>query len=474
MRRYAEDDMTRWFSKPRRKPLVIRGARQVGKSTLVRNFAMKQGLTLYEINLERHRKLNALFGEACTAEVIRELTYTCNWGSIRSEKSLLFLDEIQATPDAIGFLRYLYEDFPELAVVAAGSLLEFSLEKHDYSMPVGRIEYLFLGPMTFSEFLLARGEEDLAALLSSFVGTALPSTAHERLLRLFRDYLFIGGMPEAILADCQGEDSSDVADVHSSIIETYIDDFGKYARDSQLTRLQTVFTYVPRGAGRKVIYSRIDPHSQARDLKPVVDLLLKARVILAAYHCDGNGAPLRAEVDWRVRKLYFLDVGLLNSVCGAQHISIERLRAGCFINEGVLAEQFTAQHLLFASRRSVTPELNYWLREGKSNNAEIDFLLISDGRVVPVEVKGGKAGSLKSLHRFMHDKHLPEAVRLDLNLPSEQEVDVGFRLGKGTGRVRYKLRSAPVYIAEHLPRLLASPRQDPATGLDANVERKRL
>jgi len=339
-------------------------------------------------------------------------------------------------------------------VAAAGSLLEFSLEKHDYSMPVGRIEYLFLGPMTFSEFLLARGEEDLSALLSAFIGVDLPSTAHQRLLRHFRDYLFIGGMPEAILADCRGEGDSDVADVHSSIIETYIDDFGKYARDSQLTRLQTVFRYVPRGAGTKVIYSRIDPHSQARDLKPIVDLLLKANVIMAAYHCDGNGTPLRAEVDWRVRKLYFLDVGLLSSMCSLRHISLEQLRAGRFINEGVLAEQFVAQHLRFAAKRNVTPELNYWLREGRSNNAEIDFLLVSGGRIVPVEVKSGKAGSLKSLHRFMHDKQLQTAVRLDLNLPSQQKVDVGFRLGKDAQKVQYKLRSAPVYTAEHLPRLL--------------------
>ncbi len=454
MRRYAENDMARWFKKNRRKPLVIRGARQVGKSTLVRNFAKQQGLTLHEINLERHRNLNALFYEGATREVLRELAYACGSASIGSENSLLFLDEIQATPYAIPFLRYLYEDLPELAVVAAGSLLEFTLGKHDYSMPVGRIEYLFLGPMTFCEFLLAQDGEDLAALLFEFVGSDLPSTAHERLLHHFRDYLLIGGMPEAILADCEGDGFADVADVHRSIIETYMDDFGKYARDTQLVRLQTVFRHVPQNAGRKVVYSAIDPHSQARDLKPAVDLLLKANVLLAAYHCDANGMPLRAEVNWRVRKLYFLDVGLLNSMCGTPHISIAQVRAGRFINEGVLAEQFTAQHLLFASRRNISPELNYWLREGRSNNAEIDFLIANEGRVAPVEVKSGKAGSLKSLHRFMHDKQLRQAFRLDLNLPSEQEVDVGFRLGKGAGHVQYKLLSVPVYAAEHLPRLL--------------------
>jgi len=454
MKRYAEDDMARWFRKPRRKPLVIRGARQVGKSTLVRNFAAQKGLTLHEINLERYRGLDALFRDGSTAEVIRELAYACGSTAIGSKKSLLFLDEIQATPNAIPFLRYLYEDLPELAVVAAGSLLEFTLGKHDYSMPVGRIEYLFLGPMTFSEFLLARGEEDLSTLLSEFMGSNLPSTAHERLLLHFRDYLLIGGMPEAILGDCEGDGFADVADVHNSIIETYIDDFGKYARDSQLARLQTVFRYVPRHAGKKVIYAGIDPHCQARDLKPVIDLLLKANVILAAQHCDANGVPLRAEVDWRVRKLYFLDVGLLNSMGGRSHISIEQLRAGRFVNEGVLAEQFVAQHLRLASSRNRTPELNYWLREGRSNNAEIDFLIDHEGRVVPVEVKAGKAGSLKSLHRFMHDKQISEAIRFDLNLPSEQRVDVRFRLGKGAGHVQYKLYSLPVYTAEQLPRLL--------------------
>jgi len=458
MQRYAEDDLIRWFNKSRRKPLVIRGARQVGKSTLVRSFAAREGLDLHEINLERNRRLNNVFDEGVTEEVIRELAYACGSGSIRNERSLLFLDEIQATPAAIPFLRYLYEDLPELAVIAAGSLLEFTLAKHNYSMPVGRIEYLFLGPMTFCEFLLARGEKHLSDLLSSFDDSDLPSTAHERLLRHFRDYLFVGGMPEALLADCEGGTPRDVSDVHDSVIETYIDDFGKYARDSQLTRLQTVFTHVPRCAGRKVIYSKIDPHSQARELKLALDLLLKAGVILAAYHCDANGVPLRGEIDWRVRKLYFLDVGLLNHVSGSPHMSMEQLRTNRFINEGVLAEQFVAQHVLFASRRNVTPELNYWLREGKTNNAEVDFLLVVDGRITPVEVKAGKAGSLKSLHHLMYAKHLREAVRLDLNLPSTDRVDVRFRLGKGAEHVQYSLRSTPIYAAEHLPRLLAQRR----------------
>ena len=454
MKRLAEQDLKRWYIKPRRKPLVIRGARQVGKSTLVRQFAAQQNLQLYEINLERHRELDSVFASGNTEEIVRELTYACGAGKFDTERGLLFLDEIQAAPNAIPFLRYFYEDLPELPVLAAGSLLEFTLAKHQYSMPVGRIEYLFLGPMTFSEYLLAKGETDLEELIARFDWEHFPCTAHDRLLQRLRDFILIGGMPEAVLAAIESGASEDVADVHNSILETYFDDFGKYARESQLTRLQTVFRHVPGCAGRKVVYSHIDPNDSARSLKPIIKLLIKARIITPAYHCAANGLPLRSEINWQILKLFFLDVGLMNCMCGTRHLSLEQMRQTRFVNEGTIAEQLTAQHLLYAGRRNATPELNYWLREGRSNNAEVDFLMASDGAIVPVEVKAGKAGSLKSLHRFMHDKLQRRAIRLDLNLPSRHPVDVRFRLGSSSAQVKYELLSVPLYMVEQLPRLL--------------------
>ena len=454
MYRHSIEDLKKWFNKKRRKPLIIRGARQVGKSTLIRHFAKEEKITLYEINLERHRKLNSLFRDGSTEEVLKELEYICGKGSLLKGRSLLFLDEIQATPDAIAFLRYLYEEYPDLAVVSAGSLLEFTLSKHSYSMPVGRIEYLFLGPMLFSEFLLAHKENDLYELLNKYRSGVIPLSAHERLLQQFRSYLLVGGMPEAVFASCEGEGSESISDAHSGIIETYLDDFNKYGKSSQFERLQTVFRYVPSNVGQKVKYSHIDPQNQARDLKAAIELLRKAGVIMGAYHCDGNGLPLRSEINLKVQKLYFLDVGLLNNLCGVQHISMESLSSHEFINRGALAEQFVAQHIHLNGGRNRTPELNYWLREGKSNNAEIDFLLPHNGQIFPIEVKSGKSGSLKSLHRFMHDKKSPYAIRFDLNRPSQQTVDVGFKVGSGSTRVTYQINSYPVYLAEYLNNLI--------------------
>jgi predicted AAA+ superfamily ATPase len=453
MKRFAERDLRRWHAKSRRKPLVIRGARQVGKSTLVRNFAAQKGLKLHEVNLERHRELERVFKRASTDEVLRELAFACGAGSIRTEDSLLFLDEIQATPSALPFLRYLFEDMPGLAVISAGSLLEFTLARHEFSMPVGRIEYLFLGPMTFSEFLTARDESHLVDLIASPDPSPFPETAHERLLLHLRDYFLVGGMPEAVLTALDTGSNETISDVHASIVQTYLDDFGKYARDSQLLRLQAVFRHVPSNSGTKVVYAKIDRLSQARELKAAIDLLAKAQVITPAYHCDGNGLPLRSEIDPSVSKLYGLDIGLQNYICGTRHITLDQMQDRRFINEGAMAEQFCAQHLLAGSESNAAAELNYWLREGRTNNAEVDFLLPGNQSVIPVEVKAGKAGSLKSLHRFVYDKGCGTAVRLDLNRPSRQHVNVRFRLGAGSEQVEYDLISQPLYMSEYLPQL---------------------
>ena len=249
MYRLAQKDLKKWFTKTRSKPLIIREARQVGKSTLVRQFADANKLTLHEINLERHQQLNDLFKNSTVANILKELSFAIGKGAIKSTKSILFLDEVQATPAVIPLLRYFYEEYPELAIICAGSLLEFTLADHNFSMPVGRVEYLFLGPMTYSEFLLAHNEHDLYELIHDYKQGDFPKTAHERLLYRFRDYLVVGGMPEAVLVSSEKEDFESISDVHSSILETYIDDFGKYGRGSQLTRLQTVFQYVPAHIG---------------------------------------------------------------------------------------------------------------------------------------------------------------------------------------------------------------------------------
>ena len=231
MQRHSEEQLNLWLQKPRRKPLIIRGARQVGKSTLVRQFAQSQQLTLAEINLEKHSQLDAVFQTNNLDQIIPELELIARV-NLQQKNTLLFLDEIQSTPHALAVLRYFYEEMPQLPVITAGSLLEFVLQDHNFSMPVGRVEYLHLGPMTFKEFLLALGEDQLYNYISSYqLGQDWPQTAHRQLLRRQREYLFIGGMPESILAFSEHNSMLDARQIHRSIMQTYQDDFAKYSRE---------------------------------------------------------------------------------------------------------------------------------------------------------------------------------------------------------------------------------------------------
>ncbi len=437
---------------------MIRGARQVGKSTLVRLFAESQGLSFHEVNLERHPELTPVFASRDTGAILTELKYLIGKGTIPGPGSLLFLDEIQAIPEAIPMLRYFYEEVPDLAVIAAGSLMEFVLADHHFSMPVGRIEYLFLEPMGFQEFLTACGEDDLLALLNNYHwADQFPAAAHERLLKRQRDYFLVGGMPEAVESFAlTGEiESADAS--QTSILNTWRDDFSKYATSAERSRLQKVFDYVPGAVSEKIKYVRVDPHEQSRNLKPAFDLLAMAKIIRRVFHTDGAGIPLGATMKNQVFKTYFLDVGLVNSACGVQHISMDQMRDVAFINKGGLAEQFVAQHLPLLSADNRQDEMTYWLREGRANNAELDFLIQLGTDIVPIEVKAGKSGSLKSLLEFVHLRHLDRAVRLDLNPPNRQSVSHGRTHGRTHGghgdSVEFTLLSLPLYMIEELPRL---------------------
>lgn len=456
MKRFAEEDLETWYMRKNRKPLVVRGARQVGKTTLIRNFAKNRKLELHEINLERFPDLAGIFSKPDTVEILREIEYIVGKGKIEPGHCILYIDEIQAVPAALKTLRYLYEDYPDLAVVAAGSLLEFTLSDHTYSMPVGRIEYLYLGPMTFEEFLTAKNETDLLALLRSYDYAAdFPLAAHKRLMKLQREYLIVGGMPEAVQMFIETDDFDEVMNVHASIIETYRDDFAKYASGAELLRLHRVFDYVPSAAGEKIKYSNIDPNEKSRELRKAIGLLDQANVIARVYHSKASGLPIKAGKDDLVFKMFFLDIGLMNRVCGIRNISLAQLETRDFINEGKMAEQFIQQHLLRIGRKNEKPQLFYWLREGRSVNAEIDFVLQLEGHVVPVEVKAGRSGTMRSLHRFIWEKKLEFAVRFDLNLPSTLKAAHSMNYNKKNASVEFQLISLPLYMVEQLPRVYA-------------------
>lgn len=452
MKRHAIDRFSSWLDSPSRKPLIVRGARQVGKSTLVRMAAEHSGRRLHEVNLERHADLDAVFATCDPDRILQELEYLIDRGPLDDADSILFLDEIQAAPSAVPALRHLHEDRPDLPIVAAGSLLEFILADHAFSMPVGRIEYLFLEPMGFEEFLEALGETSLLDLLRTHaLDKPFPGSAHARLLNRLRDFLLVGGMPEAVGVFAESGSVAATSPVHASILETYRDDFAKYGTRAEIAQLRRVYGFVPGAVGDKFKYSRVDPDSRSRDVKKALELLVMAKVVRKVTHTDATGLPLGATLKESAFKTYFLDVGLVNAACGIDRLTPEEIGNAKFVNEGSMAEQFLAQHLplIAPDDRTYTP--TYWLREGRSNNAEVDFVHQIGADIVPIEVKAGKSGTMKSLHELVAGRSLTRAVRFDTNPPGVMQVS--HTRTRGGDDVEFELMSLPLYLAEQLPRM---------------------
>ena len=464
MHRHQLQNLRNWLQGTRRKPLVIRGARQVGKSTLVELFCQSAGLELVAVNLERHPDLAGAFAESQPGR--NDPAALLNLiGAVAdrplSGGSLLFLDEIQAAPHALASLRYFLEELPERPVIAAGSLMEFALAEHNFPMPVGRVEYLHLGPMTFTEFLKGIGKEGLAKAIETFAwgGDGAPPTLHPlvhgRLLEALRLYRFIGGMPEAVGTYAESGDLRAVSAVQAGIVETYRDDFPKYAARRDLARMLRVFNFAARQVGRKVKYSNVSPDDQSATIRRDIDLLAMAQVVAKVTHSHCSGLPLQAELKEAAFKLIFLDIGLMNALCGLNWQTVRAQTDFELVNAGPAAEQFVGQHLQHLLAERPNRELTYWLREGRSNNAEVDYVAEFSGHILPIEVKAGKAGALKSLHQFVAERRAPLAVRFDANPPALQTVEAEVRRRDSVRRVHYQLLSLPLYLVERLPQIIA-------------------
>jgi predicted AAA+ superfamily ATPase len=445
MKRHSEQVLERWYSRSSRKPLVLRGARQVGKSTLVRQFCAGRKLDLIEVNLEK-RKLHSLSkvrvdtrGLLQEIEVISKRRVGVN--------SLIFFDEIQEQPEILAALRYFYEDHPELAIIAAGSLLEFVMNESDFSMPVGRIEYHFLGPMLFTEFLMALEEDILLDALRS-KPKSIPTVVHERLAALFKEYLFVGGMPEAVLTYVQSKSPVEVRRIQLAIMQTYYDDFGKYASAAEVARIRKIFDFVPGHLGEKIKFSEIDREQKARDLKAALGILERAGIVRKVFHTNASGLPLKSQMDDSVFKLFFLDVGLANALLGVEWNSVVYSSEKQLLNKGPMAEQFVSQHLSFRNQGEQAPDLFYWLRDKKAQNAEIDFVISKDLQILPIEVKAEKNGKLKSLNVFMSEKQLPIAIKMDLS-PYRSEL-IEARTAQSQSCIVFELITLPIYAVEKI------------------------
>lgn len=456
MIRFASDELDRWLQNPNRKPIVLRGARQVGKTWLVHDFAKRHGLKLIELNFERLPGLADLFSENNPKEILENIEAEFEI-TISPESSLLFLDEIQAAPELFSKLRWFKEDMPLLPVIAAGSLLEFALNKYRYSMPVGRITYFHLEQMSFFEFVKAAGNEALYKKLSSFnLQKGMPLSLHEKCLNLYYDYCLVGGMPEVVQEWINSQSLKTCMKMQQDLLATYRDDFHKYGGEMDARLLSKIMLSVSEQLGNKFVYSRVDPFKKktaAPKIAPVkraLAMLSQAKVCSMVLHTSGNGLPLGAESNEKFFKALMLDVGLTSAQLGLTLIKRSEVKNVMFSNKGGVAEQFVGQQLRSAQTPLKNPQLFYWQRTG-GRLGEIDYIIQHENSMVPVEVKSGSSGSMKSLHQFMAEKNLDFAVRFNTNLPSVDEIRVKTTLSKP---VAYRLLSIPVYLAEHIEKLI--------------------
>lgn len=452
MKRAVSVFLDNWIKDMDRKPLVVRGARQVGKTWLIRDLAQRHGRKLVELNMERRPELADHFRSNNVRCTVSDLTADLGV-PISPESSLLFIDEIQATPHLLAFLRWFREDMPELPVVAAGSLLDFALRDHEFSMPVGRIAYCYLEPVSFYEFLDASGNEPLkSALAAAAESLHLNPRLHQRALELFAEYCLVGGLPEVVSDWIAKRDDGRRLQLQRDLIATYRDDFNKYKSRIPVDLLRRVMDAVPRQLGGRFVYSHVDAEAKHRDTKQALELLRLARVCHRVEHTAANGLPLGAEVNPRTFKAILLDVGLASVHLGLSRLDLNDLSTVVWANKGGLAEQFVGQHLRCLSQVYEDPTLFYWQRtEGRQG--EIDYIIQQGSRIIPVEVKAGKAGTMKSLHAFMHAKQLNNALRLDINPPSVQNLATQTTTGES---VRYRLISLPLYMVESIPAALSA------------------
>ncbi len=437
MERTILNYLLKWKDQQDRLPLLLRGARQVGKTYIIDHFGQIHFQNVVKINFEQQREFIACFN-TLYPEKILQLIYAISGQSVKPGSTLLFLDEIQECPQAIVALRYFYEQLPQLHVVAAGSLLEFTLNQPDFRMPVGRVQSYYLKPLSFREFLICCGKSSLVEYIQSItLHTGIDFVIHEQLLTHLKEYLVLGGMPAVIKNYLQEHDFAESQIRQSVILETYRNDFAKYAKNTDIKYLQAIFEKAPGMISKHFKYVDVDPHMHPRDLKRAINDLKNAGVLYTNHACSANGLPLITTMNEKKFKLLFLDVGLINSVT---RLSAEILLGDnlMLLHQGAIVEQFVGQELLAYSQPFREEKLFYWEREKSGSSAEIDYVVAFDSKIIPVEVKAGATGRLRSIQLFLDEK----------------KCDIGLRISQKTLGLSNRILSIPLYMISELERLL--------------------
>jgi len=450
MKRKQISYLQEWMKRKNHKPLIIRGARQVGKTYLIRQFAAQHFKNLVEINFDETPDKAGLFISGDIHKTLVLLKTDLDTDIIPGE-TLLFLDEIQRTPEIFAHLRYFYEKIPSLHIIAAGSLLDFVLAEHEFSMPVGRVEFLHMGPLDLYEFLGATGGDALLEYLKTYsLPDTVPESIHKKLLSAVSDYCIIGGMPAVVKIFAEEKDPRSVRIEQQSILQTFRHDFSKYAAKVNIHLLTTVFEQAPFTIGKKLVYTNLDRNLRAKDLASALFMMQKAGLFYAVRHADGNNVPLRSEKNQKHFKLLFLDTGLLACSLGIKYS--DYVSSGNITAEagGSIAEQFIGQQLLYSDECFEEPELFYWRRDKAGTSSEVDYLTENSGQIIPIEVKSGETGSLKSLHVFTALKKKSLGLRFNTSQPCSNQLETAIAL---LPRHPFTLISLPLYMVLEYKRL---------------------
>ena len=401
MYRLINNYLKQWVNDLSRKPLLLRGARQVGKTFSVRNLG-KTFANYVEINCEELLSdCRLIFEKDLNPErIIRELSMLAGKTIIPGE-TLLFIDEIQVVPQAILALRYFYEKLPELHVIAAGSLLEFALEK--VGVPVGRIDSVYMYPMTWLEFLLAKNERLLFnEICQHDLRSPMPEVVHNKLVRLLGEYFAVGGMPEVVKNWVSKNDPFLCFKTQQNLLDNYRQDFEKYAKKHEVKYVEVLFDQVPRQLGQKFKFSSVPGEFRKRDLQPCFELLVKAGIIHPVYHTSAHGLPLGADVDLDKYKVLFLDIGFAQALLGLDLKEWILNPPSAFVNQGAIVEAFVGQEIVAYSHAFQKRMIYYWQRENRTAQAEVDYVIQVGNEIIPVEAKSGTTGRLKSLKEYLN------------------------------------------------------------------------
>ena len=398
MNRLIESLFSEWKTSLRRKPLIVRGARQVGKTFAITGFGKSAFKNLVVIDFERDSKFVKIFeNDLNPSRIINDLELAAGQRIVAGE-TLLFLDEIQECPKAIIALRYFYEEKPELHVIAAGSLLEFAMG--EISFPVGRVQFAEIYPLNFLEFQMALGNEKAIEYLSG-TPRALSESSHEFLLSQLKDYFFVGGMPEAVKTFTESKSINNAIEVQGEICNSLKHDFAKYNPHVDKDCLTAIFSSLAKNVGKQTKYASLNEDFSNPTLKKAYQTLVQSKLVRKINSVNPHGLPLTIMAT-KVFKSCMLDIGIMNYLCGIYKTDEYFKNDLLAIYKGAMAEQFVGQEI----SSNQNGELFYWSRQAKSSSAEVDYVIDVNDKIIPVEVKSAKAGSLRSMHQYL--KEYPE------------------------------------------------------------------